>query len=1119
MTDKKYKDSAKIVHNFDRNVQSKTDLATSLNNLPEQLKRPKAFTFWRYDSDQKKPPVNAKGLKHNVHKTNNLISFRQAISQYNPKIHQGIGFGLKDSGFVGVDLDDCLRIKNDINSLKDWAKPIVNRIRGNYGEISPSGYGLKFWIEGQKPNWLKANRIQVEPGEVEFYDRQYFTLTGNQIEQLDPRQNQAQQIKDLCQYLRAYVKPTDSEKIPPPVPVKTKINIKQRLDRARRSQNGSQFIRLYDQGDLSDYDNDHSRADYALISGFLAYWLGNDEALIDQAFRDSALMRDKWDTQRGNSTYGQLTIRRAINKTSKVYNPNYKKKAPPARPDQPSTNSKDLEKKFREPLRDLKNGEIMLQKWTPGTGKSYQAQKYAIEEAKKGRTSVFGMQSNQRAEQEAESMIKNFGYHPLVVRGRNQDNCGKHEQAEALGESEHSVVNNLCRKCDQRAECEEKGYLSQIKQIKNQKVILMPFESVAEFGRDKEESEGTDPRFDYIFWDENPDRIVLKEHHLTSYRLEKIMEISSSNLEVEATLELLNQLIMVAFLKGEALKDWKTQQQAIKSILRQFKKKSGQPVLKTLGLNPEPVLEEAKNNIQEQSRHLVRTYKKHIEQIPPRWLVGVIEEIERIMEAEEPINNRLVITHDKIIFRPRRNFNSNSKMVILDAYGRPELYQQVFGQKVLINQHQVAPNWQVHHIPINTSKTRMKDQRIWGDDKWREMIATLSIMVEFERMVVFVDKDKIEKASQAVEDLGLADKISLDYVYKGRGTNQYQDYDAIAIVSQAEPNRCSLVSQARALYGDLEYINDQPEANNKRKFQDKRLQEYKESKQMDETLQTAYRIRPATHSHPLGKKLILCTSSEVEGLTDGDNVIKHPKRLDSIQVQLRRERLRQAIEETSTVGGWFTLAKGLNQQIESGLAESQSGLRVPDFSYINIVTNPLTKSLIREDRKSNDIKGLRKFNKDDLNWLVKNGQIECQKETIKQGDHYTTVLVYGCFDRFKADLEQLGCLPVESALEDLDIEDDGFCALELEADDYNQPLSLSADTKSLLDDHFPHLLDYVEAEGASLGELVEIYQELRQDLNLADSVVAEDDVGDRLMVYRSIIADSLNQFRGGKLIA
>tara|TARA_B100000029_G_scaffold389809_1_gene386278 strand:- start:431 stop:697 length:267 start_codon:yes stop_codon:yes gene_type:complete len=86
--------------------------------------------------------------------------------------------------------------------------------------------------------------------------------------------------------------------------------------------------------------------------------------------------------------------------------------------------------------------------------------------------------------------------------------------------------------------------------------------------------------------------------------------------------------------------------------------------------------------------------------------------------------------------------------------------------------------------------------------------------------------------------------------------------------------------------------------------------------------------------------------------------------------------------------------------------------------------------------------------------------------------------------------------------------------LELEADDYNQPLSLSADTKSLLGDHFPHLLDYVEAEGSSLGELVEIYQELRQDLNLADSVVAEDDVGDRLMVYRSIIFDSLNQFRG-----
>jgi|TARA_B100000530_G_C15927221_1_gene475422 hypothetical protein len=53
-------------------------------------------------------------------------------------------------------------------------------------------------------------------------------------------------------------------------------------------------------------------------------------------------------------------------------------------------------------------------------------------------------------------------------------------------------------------------------------------------------------------------------------------------------------------------------------------------------------------------------------------------------------------------------------------------------------------------------------------------------------------------------------------------------------------------------------------------------------------------------------------------------------------------------------------------------------------------------------------------------------------------------------------------------------------------------LSLSVDTKSLVEDHYPHLLDYVETEGSSWGELVEIYQDLCEDFNLAESVVAED---------------------------
>ena len=40
---------------------------------------------------------------------------------------------------------------------------------------------------------------------------------------------------------------------------------------------------------------------------------------MDRLFRKSALMRDKWDRKTGDTTYGQLSIQRAIKKVSTIY--------------------------------------------------------------------------------------------------------------------------------------------------------------------------------------------------------------------------------------------------------------------------------------------------------------------------------------------------------------------------------------------------------------------------------------------------------------------------------------------------------------------------------------------------------------------------------------------------------------------------------------------------------------------------------------------------------------------------------------------------------------------------------------------------------------------------------
>jgi hypothetical protein len=51
----------------------------------------------------------------------------------------------------------------------------------------------------------------------------------------------------------------------------------------------------------------------------LAFWTGKDAAAIDRLFRQSGLIRDKWNERRRDTTYGAETIRRAIEATTEVY--------------------------------------------------------------------------------------------------------------------------------------------------------------------------------------------------------------------------------------------------------------------------------------------------------------------------------------------------------------------------------------------------------------------------------------------------------------------------------------------------------------------------------------------------------------------------------------------------------------------------------------------------------------------------------------------------------------------------------------------------------------------------------------------------------------------------------
>src|SRR5207249_1128546 len=57
----------------------------------------------------------------------------------------------------------------------------------------------------------------------------------------------------------------------------------------------------------------------------LAYWTGGDEERMDELFRKSGLLRDKWDEVRSSDkrTYGEMTIEEAIRRVVYYYDPKY----------------------------------------------------------------------------------------------------------------------------------------------------------------------------------------------------------------------------------------------------------------------------------------------------------------------------------------------------------------------------------------------------------------------------------------------------------------------------------------------------------------------------------------------------------------------------------------------------------------------------------------------------------------------------------------------------------------------------------------------------------------------------------------------------------------------------
>ena len=301
---------------------------TKIENIPVYLRKHGLFCLWKYEvvnGRTTKVPYNPNSPQDKA-KSNDPATFAPmdtAAARANG--FDGLGVGIFGT-VAGIDIDHCMKD----GKLSAMAADIVETMDA-YTEISPSGEGLRilFLAPGFQYDTGKYYIKDSKQG-LELYiagmTQRYLTVTGNTLRSRDilDRSDRLQTILD--KYMKRPQQPTQTAAPMPGTPAD--ISDAELIEKAKSAGNGVKFATLWE-GGLYGYAS-QSEADQALCN-LLAFWTGKDAARMDALFRQSGLMRDKWNRRQRGTTYGAITIQKAIDTCQEVYTP------PQERPQAPQT--------------------------------------------------------------------------------------------------------------------------------------------------------------------------------------------------------------------------------------------------------------------------------------------------------------------------------------------------------------------------------------------------------------------------------------------------------------------------------------------------------------------------------------------------------------------------------------------------------------------------------------------------------------------------------------------------------------------------------------------------------------------------------------------------------------
>jgi primase-polymerase (primpol)-like protein len=289
-------------------------------NIPAELKAYDHWVNWNWDWKKDKwdkPPVDSwSGIayaKSSDPKT--WGTFDRAISTLQQCGLAGIGFVVHKGDehadpFVVFDLDECRN--PECGATEPWAQQIIDEL-ASYTEVSPSGTGIRIVAKGEMMiRGAKAGKFEV------YQTGRYVTITGHHLagtpQTIEDRQ---EAIEAICaRELRK--EPQLRKESPPPVDTDGEesesyghlLTDDDVFEYLRTAANSTKTAALLD-GEWEEFYPSQSEADMALCS-CLIFYVGYDSDRINELFRQTGLMRPKWNRSCGFETYGDRTVRKAI---------------------------------------------------------------------------------------------------------------------------------------------------------------------------------------------------------------------------------------------------------------------------------------------------------------------------------------------------------------------------------------------------------------------------------------------------------------------------------------------------------------------------------------------------------------------------------------------------------------------------------------------------------------------------------------------------------------------------------------------------------------------------------------------------------------------------------------